>query len=117
MPRCRVDAVVGLNELDQTATEALAALAPFGMGNPTPVLAARRQVAQPRVLAAKSAGEQGHLKLKLEGAPQLDVIGFRLADRLPLTEGPVDLAFQIEMDEWQGRSRVSLKLKDVRASV
>lgn len=116
VPRCKVDAVVTPAELDEAAISALQTLAPFGSGNPTPVLAVRRQVAQPRVLAAKVAGEPGHLKLRLESAPHLDVIGFRLADRLPLTEGPVDLAFQLELDEWQGRSRVSLKLKDLRAS-
>lgn len=116
IPRCRVDALVSPGELDEAATSALQTLAPFGAGNPTPVLAARRLVAQPRVLASKKEGEPGHLKLRLEAAPQLDVIGFRLADRLPLTEGPVDLAFQLELDEWQGRSRVSLKLKDLRAA-
>jgi single-stranded-DNA-specific exonuclease len=116
IPRCRVDAVVQPAELDEAAIHALEGLAPFGCGNPTPVFAVRRQVTHPRVLASKKEGEQGHLKLRLEANPQLDVIGFRLAEKLPLTEGPVDLAFQLELDEWQGRNRVSLKLKDLRAS-
>ena len=116
VPRCRVDAVVSVAELDEAATQALEVLAPFGAGNPTPVLAVRHQVAQPRVLAAKKEGEPGHLKLRLEAAPQLDVIGFRLAEKLALTEGPVDLAFQLELDEWNGKTRVQLKLKDLRSA-
>jgi single-stranded-DNA-specific exonuclease len=114
--RCKVDAVVRLQDLDEAAVEALAQLAPFGMGNPEPVLVSRSAVASPRVLASKQEGEVGHLKLTLEAAPQLDVIGFRLADKLALTEGPIDLAYQISVDEYRGISRVQLKLKDLRAS-
>ena len=47
---------------------------------PQPVLGARAQRSTPRVLEAKSPGEKGHLKLTLEAAPMLDVIGFRLDD-------------------------------------
>jgi single-stranded-DNA-specific exonuclease len=115
--RCKIDAVVRLQDLDEAAVAALAQLAPFGMGNPEPVLISRGLVAAPRVLVNKQEGEVGHLKLSLEAAPQLDVIGFRLADRLPLTEGPVDLAYQISVDEFRGISRVQLKLKDLRAAV
>ena len=114
--RCKVDAVVRLQDIDEEAVAALAQLAPFGMGNPEPVLVSRGLVASPRLLASKQPGEPGHLKLSLEAAPQLDVIGFRLADKLSLTEGPVDLAYQISVDEFRGISRVQLKLKDLRAS-
>ena len=60
--------------------------------------------------------ETGHLKLSLESAPMLDVIGFRFAEKAPLTEGPVDLAFQVSIDEFRSVSRLSLKLKDLRGS-
>ena len=116
VPRCRIDAMVTTAELDEPAVQALGALAPFGYGNPEPVLATRRQAAAPRVLPSKKDGEAGHLKLRLESAPHLDVIGFRLAEKVTLTEGPVDLAFQVELDEWKGQRRVSLKLKDLRTS-
>ncbi len=114
--RCRIDAVVPPGQLDEPAVNALSVLAPFGMGNPEPVLAFRRQATHPRVLESKQPGEPGHLKLSLEAAPHLDVIGFRFADRVALTEGPVDLAFQAAIDEFRGVRRVSLKLKDLRSS-
>jgi single-stranded-DNA-specific exonuclease len=116
VPRCRVDALVQPKELDEAAVAALQALAPFGMGNPEPVLALRGQVARPRVLQNKTPGEPGHLKLALESAPLFDVIGFRLADAAPLTEGPVDLAFKVAIDEFRGVRRLSLKLSSLRAS-
>jgi single-stranded-DNA-specific exonuclease len=116
IPRCRIDAVVSPKELDEKAVEALQKLAPFGMGNPEPVLAMRGQAAAPRVLQNKTPGEPGHLKLTLESAPAFDVIGFRLADKVGLTEGPIDLAFKISIDEYRGVSRLALKLTQLRAS-
>ena len=113
IPRCKVDAVVSVNELDERAVEALQRLGPFGQGNPEPVLVLRHQVARPRVLPHKSGGA-GHLKLALVDAPSVDAIGFGMADRLALTEGPVDLAFQASFDTFRGQRRLSLKLKDLR---
>lgn len=116
VPRQRVDAVVLPRELDVKAVEALQTLAPFGMGNPEPVLAVRRAVTSPRVLENKTPGLPGHLKLSLEAAPQLDCIGFGFAELAPLTEAPVDLAFQVAVDEYLGRERVGLKLKALQAT-
>lgn len=117
VPRCRIDAVVSTRELDETAVAALERLAPFGMGNPEPVLALREQVASPRVLQNKNPDEPGHLKLTLEAAPAFDVIGFRLAGNLGLTEGPMDLAFKVSIDEFRGVRRLALKLTAMRAAV
>jgi len=47
----------------------------------------------------------------------VDAIGFGMADRLALTEGPVDLAFQASFDTFRGQRRLSLKLKDLRGHV
>ncbi len=114
--RCKVDAVVGVSELDENAVAALQRLGPFGQGNPEPVLVLRHQVARPRVLPHKSGGGTGHLKLALVDAPSVDAIGFGMADRLALTEGPVDLAFQASFDTFRGQRRLSLKLKDLRVA-
>ncbi|MDP3152341.1 MAG: single-stranded-DNA-specific exonuclease RecJ [Archangium sp.] len=116
VPRCRIDAVVNAKELDEKAVEALQRLAPFGMGNPEPVLALRNQSAAPRVLQNKTPGEPGHLKLTLDSAPAFDVIGFRLADKVGLTEGPLDLAFKIGVDEFRGVRRLALKLTSLRTT-
>ncbi|SEU18191.1 single-stranded-DNA-specific exonuclease RecJ [Stigmatella erecta] len=114
IPRCRVDAVVMPHELDERAVESLQRLGPFGQGNPEPVLVLRKQLARPRVLTPKTGHGHAHLKLALVDAPGVDAIGFGMADRLSLVEGPVDLAFQVGMDTFRGQRRVSLKLKDLR---
>lgn len=114
--RCRVDAIVRPADLDGRAIQAILKLAPFGMGHPEPVLAVTGVKTSPKVMASKQEGEPGHLKLLLESAPHLDIIGFRLADKLPLTQGPIDLAFALSVDEYRGVPRVQLKLRDIRAS-
>jgi single-stranded-DNA-specific exonuclease len=116
LPRCRVDACVSLRELDESAVRGVEALAPFGCGNPQPVFASRSLACSPRLLTNKRQGEQHHLKLSLDGASGLSAIGFGMGDRIALTEGPVDLAYQVEIDSWNGRERVSLKLKDIRTA-
>ncbi len=116
IPRCKVDAVVNPPDLDATAVEALQRLGPFGQGNPEPVLVLRKQLARPRVLPSKTGGAAGHLKLALVDAPTMDAIGFGMADRLSVVEGPVDLAFQVGFDTFRGQRRLSLKLKDLRAA-
>ena len=86
------------------------------MGNPEPVLALKGQVASPRVLQNKKPGLPGHLKLTLEASPAFDVIAFSLADKAVLTEGPIDLAFKIGVDEFRGVRRLALKVTQLRAS-
>jgi single-stranded-DNA-specific exonuclease len=88
--------------------------APFGMGNATPVFAARglRVGGPPRVVGQK------HLKLKLEsGGVSLDAIGFGMADRWgePVLGGvPVDAAFKLEENTWNGRTSLQARLVDLR---
>lgn len=112
-PRCRVDAVVQPEELTEHAVGALAALGPFGAGNPEPIFVAQSLLARGRIVSGKSGA---HLKLLLPDSPALDTIGFGMGQRLPEVDGPVDLAFQPSIETWNGRTRVSLKIRDLRAA-
>ncbi len=114
-PRCRVDVVVDPGELTERAVGALAALGPFGAGNPEPTFVAESLHAEARIVTAKNGGV-AHLKLVLPDAPALDTIGFGMGPRLAELEGRVDLAFQPSVETWKGRTRVSLKLRDLRAT-
>jgi single-stranded-DNA-specific exonuclease len=119
IPRCRVDALLGPEELKPanafSLLEGLARLSPFGAGNPEPVFAWLGLTGAARVLAAKN-GAEGHLKLAVHGAPHLDVIGFGLARSAPLAGAPLDLAFQLASDAFGGIPRVSLRVKALRTS-
>lgn len=115
IPHLRIDAEVEVTELSLETVDALAALGPFGPGNPEPTLGVMGVKVSGKVLS-KSKPEGGrHLKLALEGAPNVSGIAFDGADLLPLTDRPVDIACRIARDDFRGDAAVELKVRAMRA--
>ena len=108
VPRCRIEGWIEEGDVSERAALDLARLGPFGAGHPEPVFALRGAAARARTVGAGGA----HLKLTLG---RLDAIGFGMGDRLGLCEGPLEAAFTVGLDEWDGRRRVQLRLRDVRS--
>jgi single-stranded-DNA-specific exonuclease len=105
---------VELGEMSQELYRYLEYLGPHGMGNPRPVFrAGGLTLSGP----ARVVGS-GHLKLSLRsGGEELEAIGFGMADRIPpsaLGLGPVEVAFQLQDNEYRGVRRLQARLKDVR---
>ena len=115
VPRCRVDACVSISQLNEDAVRGVEVLSPFGSGNPEPVFATRGLRCRPRVLSSRDQ-QSAHLKLAFETAPHLSAIGFGMGNRVEVAQQPIDLAFQVRLEEWMGVSRVSLRLRDIRAA-
>ena len=103
-----IDAWISLADADARLLAALDVLRPFGTGNPTPVLGARKVTA---VGPPRRVGRD-HLKMLLAcGGSQLDAIGFGMADR-EVPEGPMDVLFYLQEDNYRGRSSLQLNLRD-----
>jgi single-stranded-DNA-specific exonuclease len=112
-PVQRVDAELSLTDLDGDLFQALGRLGPHGMGNPTPVFAARglRLAAPPRLL------KERHLKLRMaQGGRILDALAWNWGGRAQeWAQGQaVDAAFCLEESMFQGIPALELELKDVR---
>jgi single-stranded-DNA-specific exonuclease len=108
IPELSVDMVLFPKQIDVELAEDVAALAPFGMGNPEPVFVLERvRVASKRVLKGR------HLKLRLDAEGEgLDAIGFNMAERsIPEV---IDVAFSLQVNEWNGRRSLQLRLRDFR---
>ncbi|KIT16050.1 single-stranded-DNA-specific exonuclease RecJ [Jannaschia aquimarina] len=91
---------------------ALDAAGPFGQGAPAP----RFALPDLRVAHTRTVGD-GHLKVTLaDGPSRLDAIAFRcpadLSDLLSRADRPVHVAGRLEVNRWQGRESVQLKLED-----
>ncbi|NLA57687.1 MAG: single-stranded-DNA-specific exonuclease RecJ [Firmicutes bacterium] len=120
VPKLRIDAQVTLDEIDTALLEDLERLAPFGVGNPQPVLAAKSLALR----KSFTVGQDGsHLKLIVSGGgqgscvgPEFAAVGFRMGDRLSLIEGAfqVDLAFQPKLNVWNGETSIELYVRDLR---
>ncbi|HYG67631.1 MAG TPA: DHHA1 domain-containing protein, partial [Anaeromyxobacteraceae bacterium] len=110
VPRCRIDGWVSEADVSERAAEALQGLGPWGAGHPEPVFALRGGATRARTVGA--AGQ--HLKLALGRG--LDAIGFGMGERLPDCGGPLEAAFTIGFDEWDGTRRLQLRLRDLRVA-
>ncbi|MCP5467988.1 MAG: single-stranded-DNA-specific exonuclease RecJ [Deltaproteobacteria bacterium] len=115
-PAIHLDVESSLQQIEAQLLEDLSRLEPYGLGNPTPIFCSRGV----NIQASRIVGEN-HLKLAIKD-PQsnskssMDAIGFRMADKNPLLNSKVDLAFVPEWNEWQGEKRIQLKLIDIKLS-
>ena len=113
MPCVTIDKVLHLDELTKDVVEEMALLAPFGHCNPGPVLGSR----EVSMVEWRAVGEkQNHLKVKVRGEQQVfEGIGFDMAScarELSATR-TIDLAYTPEINEWNNRRMVQLKVKDI----
>lgn len=107
-PRHLFDQEVLLEELTLETVTELDLLAPFGMGNPQPLLVARNLRAQ----QVQILGEK-HLRFTArQGGYSQPCIAFGMAARIDELAGEFDLLFTPDINEWRGRSSVQLKVKD-----
>ncbi|WP_258359944.1 single-stranded-DNA-specific exonuclease RecJ [Moorella sulfitireducens (nom. illeg.)] len=114
-PEIAPDAEVLFSQLDWELLAELEGLAPFGEGNPRPLLVCSNVLLK----TARQVGSNGaHLKLTLwnEGR-QIEAIGFNLQLPQDLAPGErVDLAFYLERNNYQGREELQLSLAAIRPS-
>ena len=115
VPELRVDLAIALDDAGGDLEALFRHLEPCGVGNPSPVLAAHnvRLAGAPRVV-----GSTG-LRLRLATTTgELGAIGWDMAHRARELDmhTPIDVAFRLERDEWNGESRLQAKLADFRVS-
>ena len=116
VPRLRVDGDLTFRSITGGVAAGVAALAPFGAGNPRPVFAARgvEIVDGPRKLKDR------HLKMSLKQEGRIfRAIAWRAAEKHEyLTEhrAALDVAFSLEQNQYNGETYVELTLADLRAA-
>ena len=112
-PVQQIDAHVSAEEIDWKFMEHLQRMQPFGQDNPEPVWALHgaEVSGQPRIVGQK------HLKLVLAAhGRKFDAIAFNYPlERLP--QGPVDAAFTLNENQWNGSSCLQLQIMDLRRSL
>jgi len=107
-PSQRVDLELPLASVSEELERLIRHLEPCGAGNPAPVFGVRNA----RAVGARRVGTN-HLRFTLDdGSAVLPAIGFRWADAVPedwLTN-PLDVAFRLERDDWQGRVTIQARI-------
>jgi len=113
-PAQRVDLEVPLGAVSAELERLVRHFEPCGAGNPAPVFGVRGA----RAVGARRVGTN-HLKFTLaDDSGTLPAIGFRWADLVPgdWLGRPLDVAFKLERDEWQGRAVVQARVAAIRPS-
>jgi single-stranded-DNA-specific exonuclease len=111
LPELRVDAELLPEEVSLEVVDLTSCLEPFGMGNPRPLFVMRGvQLKESKILKGR------HLKARFQsGTKSFDAIGFDMAERIP-DSSTMDIVFSLDVNSWNGRKSVQLRLKDLRAA-
>jgi len=117
--KLRVDAEVPLSAATEELWKAIQQLQPFGVGNPEPVLVSRNVIIKDVRLVGAT---KKHLKLSIvdrDTRKQYDGIGFSMAEYYAQLQSgtPVDIAYTVDMNEWNGSKKLQFKVKDIQFPV
>lgn len=115
-----VDAILDIyawlaaEDVRERLMEELELLHPFGQGNPEPVFGLRRIVLRQRPDVFK----QAHFRFQFEDprGRRLFGVAWKMADRIPPTGRPLDLAVKLNWNHFNDRRLLQLELVDWRLS-
>ena len=105
----RIDSEIPLEHANEKLWKLLSDFPPYGFGNPEPVFATRGVTVED----ARLVGKEGkHLKLRIQN---MDAIAFGLGNMYGKlrSDQPVDIAYSLDMNHWNGSSKLQLKIKDI----
>jgi single-stranded-DNA-specific exonuclease len=114
MPHLDLDTRVKLIELAGDAFVSIQSLSPFGAGNPVPVFLSEGV----DLLDKRTMGKNGdHLRLKLRQDDSVwDCVAFRMGNHREELSPRLDIVYNVEADNWNGRNQLRLNLLDFKRS-
>jgi len=113
-PAIEIDAEIAFDALTMELAKTLQMLEPTGAKNEAPLFMTRHL----RVIDFRRVGNEGkHLRLRLtNGLTQIDAIGFKLGEWAERNLMFVDVVYHLEINEWNGYSKLQLNVQDLRPS-
>lgn len=106
--KLKIDCIVELESITESVISELDLLAPYGIGNPEPILLSKEvDVISQRIFKDKHLG----FKVK-EGGKFYDAIWFNMKEPCKLPE-KIDMVYTPEFNSWNGRKDIRLRVRDV----
>ena len=114
VPYIEIDCEAAPSVVDRPTLDFIESLAPFGEGNPNPVM----MTGGMRVSESRTVGRtNAHLKMWLvHGGRMWEAIAFNQGDRDIAAGDVVDAVYNVGLNEWGGVPRMELRVLDVRRS-
>jgi single-stranded-DNA-specific exonuclease len=113
LPRLRIDMELDLSEVTEELVEDIIRLKPYGSGNSEPVFISHNvQAIRPRIVSGR------HLKMQvLRNRRSVDAIGFGMGGYIASLNrsGSMDIAYNPQINTWEGKSELQLHLRDIKA--
>lgn len=112
--KIHIDAEILLSDITDKFVRLLNRFAPFGPKNMRPVFLTKniQAVGIPKIVG------RNHLKFRVrQGEALFDVIGFNLGGKLKLIsegESNLDMVYVVEENNWNGKIKTQLRIKDLR---
>lgn len=112
-----IDAVHAPSQISWEMYGAFSRCAPFGEGNRPPIFAARNLILEETVRMG-STGAHLRIRAKEEGGNRVRFVGFGFGHLAPaLRIGDVlDIAYEVEVNTWNGKRSLQYRVVDVRRS-
>jgi single-stranded-DNA-specific exonuclease len=115
IPELEVDAIARFRDLDFQIFRIIEQMEPFGPENYKPVFISLgvQETGYSKLLKEK------HLRLFLRQDELIfSCIAFNMADKWALVQSgqPLDIAYTIDINEWNGEKKLQLKILDIRSS-
>ncbi len=113
-----IDLEISTDEISMEIIKSIAKFKPFGYGNPEPIVV----VNGAKIYGTPTAigQDKRHLKFSIVSSKNefIDVIGFNMIDKIDTikTDSLYDLAGVLDLNVWNGRTSIQLKLKDLKQS-
>lgn len=117
VPQMTIDAEMNQWGIDHSFIDQLNMLEPFGCGNPEPIFCLKGLYIASTPLLLKDA----HLKIRFKDNASIhEAIGFNMRTAWEdisscVSEKIWDIAFSPQINNWQGRNQIQLRLKDIKA--
>ena len=113
LPTLYLDTELKLKDIDTRFLTFMDKLGPYGPGNMRPKFASTNVniVGNPRII-----GNGDHIRFKVkQDRTSFTAIGFNQSHHYEtlISGEPVDIAYVVEINEWQGYSRVQLNIRDI----
>ncbi len=109
-PTTEIDAEIRSADVSIHLADALAALEPFGQGNPEPRFLLRSAI----IGNTRCVGDDGkHLQMRVDGVKG---IGFGLGFLESALGKPMDIVCRVGVNVWQGKREVQLSVEDMKVS-
>ena len=116
IPAISIDGEMALTDINSRFMRFLERLGPFGPGNMRPKFVSRNLSisGQPRLM-----GNGEHIRFIVsQNGRNYPAVGFKLSSHYEdLIRGvPVDIAYVVEVNQWQGQSNIQLNVRDIQLS-